>query len=447
MEPFRDNGDKSSYGFEDSALTYVLAECESCLTIKQNKYSGHAEIVLDVRNEPRIYIYGNYICDNMNDMLSLHGFDNDCEKELTINEVKVDGFRVGGGFTEDGFDLKWCPKRYPVHVSKKDISQITTVRIHLFNYMNLEYFNTDGENSDYVNKKHFFECKKFKVYFESVSEIAKAVEDIKEQRICKLTHTVEIFTESDYAFDFNEYKDIIDLMENFFTFIKGYRSYAVCPIGYSESGFVQSFSAPNRTMFGAFGCVNPEYPDTIKDLFPKFYASWISNVKMMRELIYLYIYSNETSSSDVSIIIICSALERLSYQILVVEKSLIGRNSFKKMPLSEKIRLLLEVMDIPRVEYDKLSIVNEFMSLNSIQDYPHLINSVRNSLVHPDINSPYEKTGIYHQVSQISLLYLELTMLAYIGFDGHYSNRLTDWGTGRVSVVPWRDDANSEEFN
>ncbi|GAB4117566.1 MAG: hypothetical protein Tsb0027_10260 [Wenzhouxiangellaceae bacterium] len=438
--------DIDPYGFADFYLEYVLAEYKSCLKINGNEYDGESRIVLDLKNDPRIYIYGDFTCKNMTDAMKLHFGDGDCEIELTVNDLIIRGFRIGGGFTESGFDLKWCPKWYPFHLQEKDISNITTVRIHLFNYMNLKYFTSEKETSADVNKKYFFECNKFKVYFRPVSEIDVVVKEINEYRTCKLTHTVEIFTGSDYAFDFNEYKNIIELMDNFFTFIKGRRIYGVCPIGLTESGFIQSFSAPNRTDYGAYGCINPEYPDSIKNLFPKFYASWLSNVKMMRELIYLYIYSNETSSSDVSIIITCSALERLSYQILVVEKSLMGRVSFRNMPLSKKIRLLLEVMDIPRVEYDKLSFVNEFMSLNTIQDYPYLINLVRNSLVHTDINSPYENSDIYHHVSQLCLFYLELTMLAYIGFDGHYSNRLTDWGTGRVSVVPWRDDANSDDF-
>lgn len=186
---------------------------------------------------------------------------------------------------------------------------------------------------------------------------------------------------------------------------------------------------------------DPHHSEQLEVLFGLFMRRWVINdwEKALRECIYWYVTANNLSTGiEAGIILTQAAIERLSYEFAVRERRLLGADGFKQLKASDRCRLLLSSLSVP------LDIPNECMDLKALasrlnwQDAPHALTEIRNSIVHPERKYREQLADVLYEAWNLSLWYLEMSILAICGYNGHYGNRLKRRFLGQVEPVPWK---------
>ena len=77
-------------------------------------------------------------------------------------------------------------------------------------------------------------------------------------------------------------------------------------------------------------------------------------------------------------------------------------------------------------------------TLEGWEDAPHAITEIRNSLIHPKDKSMGDMKAALDEAWNLSLWYLEMSILAICGYYGTYSNRLKQPWIGQTEDVPWK---------
>ena len=144
-----------------------------------------------------------------------------------------------------------------------------------------------------------------------------------------------------------------------------------------------------------------------------------------------YVYSNESSLADLSIILNQTALEVLT--------SLMPSGKGGK-PLGERIAQMLRIQGIdPQIPIN-CSTLTALAERYDFEHGPHMLVAIRNSMVHPDAKVDLSSMGEYREAKQLGLWYIELLLLRMIEYEGEYASRLIDvQRPGRTEFVPWTD--------
>jgi hypothetical protein len=131
-------------------------------------------------------------------------------------------------------------------------------------------------------------------------------------------------------------------------------------------------------------------------------------------------------------------LESLAFAHLVRSTQQLRPNQFKQPPVSEHIRRFLRDVGIPT------TIPRTFYGLRRVRantpwDGPAAIAWLRNDIVHANRHQVHGgRWKVWYQGWRLALWYLELAVLAVVGYDGRYRNRLSDEvHVGAVEPVPW----------
>lgn len=138
-----------------------------------------------------------------------------------------------------------------------------------------------------------------------------------------------------------------------------------------------------------------------------------------------------------NIITIQTALEMLSYIVLVEKEGIYTDAEYDSHPSNQNIRKLLEICKIDSEVPDEFNTDKEILS--RYKDSVDLITYFRNIVVHPskskrDFNIDFEDMW---NITLIGISYIELIILYLINYKGEYSNRFESYFFGDVSVVPW----------
>jgi hypothetical protein len=133
-------------------------------------------------------------------------------------------------------------------------------------------------------------------------------------------------------------------------------------------------------------------------------------------------------------------LESLAYAHLVKSTQKLAPNQFRRPPVADHIRHFLLDVRIPR------AIPRTFYGLRGVRadrnrtwDGPAAVAWLRNDIVHADRNRvDGRRWKVWEQGWRLSLWYLELAILAVVGYEGRYRNRLSDEvSMGVLEPVPW----------
>lgn len=163
--------------------------------------------------------------------------------------------------------------------------------------------------------------------------------------------------------------------------------------------------------------------------------------EVLNTAIYWYLRSNGAGSGagvDGGVILTQAALERVAWARLVQEWESVSEPGFRKLYASDQLRLLLSRMRVPRrIPATMTELLTLGQPLN--WDGPRALTEIRNSLVHPSKNQRAGGKRLpYFEAWNLGQWYLELSLLALIGFDDVYSDRtrLGAW-MGDVQELPW----------
>ncbi len=138
-----------------------------------------------------------------------------------------------------------------------------------------------------------------------------------------------------------------------------------------------------------------------------------------------------------NIISIQTALEMLSYVVLVEEEEFFSQSEYDSHIASHNIRSLLKKCKIDYSIPDGDCFSDEIKE--SFDDGVDLITYCRNSVVHPSKkkrNVDLEFEEIW-SVILLGVNYIELCILYIINYRGEYTNRFKDFYFGDIEIVPW----------
>lgn len=208
-----------------------------------------------------------------------------------------------------------------------------------------------------------------------------------------------------------------------------------------------------------------DYSNYITDPFPNCY-SWLPMVfnKDLRKLwctfyhlgdqeyvviervIDWYVKSNVRKESlDSSFISLQISFELLFNLIIIEKKKMIVEQAAEKLRASDKIRLLLSILNADANFPDKFyQILEPFLKINSqYNDFPYLFTEIRNSYTHASKNKRKNigvlKSNELLAVLNTGLYFVELLILYILGYKGIVSSRVSQkiWRGANEEKVPW----------
>lgn len=138
-----------------------------------------------------------------------------------------------------------------------------------------------------------------------------------------------------------------------------------------------------------------------------------------------------------NIISIQTALEMLSYVVLVEDESLLSQSEYDSRPANQNIRAFLKKCSIDNKIPESAHLPEDIIDF--FDDGVDLLTYYRNSVVHPSKRKRNIHLGFEDMWNTILLgvNYIELSILYIINYRGEYTNRFKDYCFGDVEIVPW----------
>jgi hypothetical protein len=188
----------------------------------------------------------------------------------------------------------------------------------------------------------------------------------------------------------------------------------------------------------------------IEELFPKFTQyidssnddSW-QEYEFLRRVVVTYNQANVSTYVPNSIILVQVAFETIAYQYLVERNKYMSKEGYTSLKYeADKFRLLFGYLgisaDVSNYSTDLAQKLSK--SGKTKYDIARLLTEMRNSYIHADNvqskNNALEGDDALQYLS-VLLHILELTILAVIGYQGYYRNRLKNPHPGEIERVPW----------
>ena len=246
------------------------------------------------------------------------------------------------------------------------------------------------------------------------------------------------------TFNISELHDLLHGLANFFSFALGRWAGPKLAIGidkegdrvFQQWGLGRCTSGNWQVSTSWFSVYEPE---VLTDVLPGFWSLWSKEIwrKSLREMIFWYVSANNTGNGvnvDSGLLFTQAALELLAWTYCIKDRCLVSERAFAAhggLNAADKLRLLVGSLGIPT------EIPEEMTSLRSKPgrawtDSMDAITDLRNKLVHPgDKNFPM---NTFYDAWRLSLWYLEMIVLRLSGYNGKYSNRISD---GAIELVPW----------
>jgi len=161
--------------------------------------------------------------------------------------------------------------------------------------------------------------------------------------------------------------------------------------------------------------------------------------------IHWYVEANSNAGAiEGSIVLAQTALELMSWVILVEDNAQFSATKFDKLRAAEKIGHLLDKQGIPLNVPSSLPALRQAANVfGSSKNGPEVFVSLRNGITHPK-KSKREKERLIQtrarwETLQLGLWYLELILLRLFSYNGDYYTRLKSGFPNEVrEAVPWR---------
>lgn len=140
-----------------------------------------------------------------------------------------------------------------------------------------------------------------------------------------------------------------------------------------------------------------------------------------------------------SIILAQTGLELICWVLLVEDIKSQNKEPFDKLSASKKFEALLGQMEIDTAIPNKLAELLALSSKKAWKNGPEAIAGYRNTIVHPKRRAKNADVVIdaSWEILELSLWYLELSLLYLFDYQGYYVNRINAKWAGVVEKVPW----------
>ena len=264
-----------------------------------------------------------------------------------------------------------------------------------------------------------------------------------------ITHVGKIEQRTGETFSVSDARQIDDALFFFLSFCRGIWVAPLLAVGFDADGkpvwdewreWKVERSRRVRSWFNSLSCTG------LVDVFPGFHRRWQDETwnEPSRLAIHWYVESNMCAGGvEGGTILAQAAFELLAWTLLVEDRKVLSEEGFKKLPASDKLRLLLSACEIPLAIPESMRQLSKVASSENWGDGPRAITEIRNALVHANPKNRKKVLGgdseARHEAWELSLWYLELVLLWVFDFRGDYSNRLFRHGCKgqEVEPVPW----------
>lgn len=432
-----------AYDFDSSESCIRLSTGTAEIIIDGVPYSCDGEVHLDFLPRPRIYLYGK--CNEaLTDALSMVITDQKKISSYSFNGKQIDGFVSS---IKDNV-YKWVPHSEPINGLGDESIKMTRVVFHLFNFVG--FFGTRRsiakKKTTYYAIEHVdFTSENWNVELKSLTSTRENLIKLKAEGGYQLTHIGEMKKTDETLFSGKDAAEYLNTLRFFFSFAMGCWCNPICAVGFDSSNNCvwESWSSPADTQHTQLSWFDPHHSSQLTTLFPGFISKWVDKKwnKTLHDCLYWYLQANQSERGiDIGIILCQTAIELLSYEFVVNDRQLLSAKGFKDLWASDKFRLLFSSLGIPLAIPDDCSKLKKLVSNNKQKwlDAPHVLTEIRNSLVHPDHKLCELNLNEYYETWNLSLWYLEMSILAICGYSEDYGNRLKQHWIGEIKNVPWK---------
>ncbi len=435
------------YDFQVKESSVLLHNYPVEVCIEKNFYKGNGEVRLELLPRAAIVFYA-YL-DNIPIYIKLSaGLDPESISSFYINGRYIDGFPKRISETSDKrYMIKWCPKSEPIIGIGGESTQIAKLIFHLYNFV--DFIGTRSSIEENGTTKHRIEHidlidDEWEIELKSLTFTRANIKELKEEGGFRLTHIGVIKRTDGTNISGNDAYAILNAIRFFLSFAKGGWCEPICAVGLNLAGdsIWESWSSPREPWCNPRSWFDPHNSKQLTSLFPGFMNFWKDEYwnEAIRECFYWYLNANYSPRGiDAGIILNQTAIERLSYEFAVNEKCLLTAKGFKDLKASDKMRLLFSSLDIPIDIPSETPELRNIASNNQLNwlDSPHALTEIRNSLIHPEKKNKKQFKDAYYEAWNLGLWYLEMGILAILGYKTTYGNRLKQKWVGEVEKVPW----------
>lgn len=270
-----------------------------------------------------------------------------------------------------------------------------------------------------------------------------------------ITHMGRVERDDHSPFSSEQVEDLLWCLHRFLSFTLGRWAGLALPIGLDQAGkrVFEQWGLPwavSGPWNGSLSWFDRNHSELLPAAFPGFMTLWKDETwgQAIRKVVYWYMRANEGgagSGVDTGLILSQVALEHLAWTYCVRDRKMVSAAAFSRRGLSasDRLRLLLSGLGVPAAIPDCLRALRSRPG-KAWDDGPDAITSIRNALVHPRENAKLPD-GAYREAWQLSMWFLDMTLLRLCGYNGTYGNRLRQRYSGHVEPVPWTQVAPREE--
>ena len=375
-------------------------------------------------------------------------FDDSLSPLFSFKGKRIEGFRGKCKSNSDTFELDWRPQSELLELCDMQSKTSVAAILHLFNFPDFQGDRHQATAAPAGCALLVLESEDWRIFLQSLPNNAthQAWERIRDEGGCFLTHVAKLERKDGEPFSWEDAREQRLLLANFLSFTKGGWCSTVCEVGLDAAGEKtwEAFASP-RLSDPPDSWFNPFKASQAELLFPLFAKRWQQSEEWkncLRSAIYWYLQANTSGGSpgiDAAIILAQSALERLAYHHLVVDKKMLLPEGIDRLKASDRLRQLFSSLNIPIGIDAATPDIQKGASRFEWVDAPHAITDIRNELVHPVRRK--QVNGCIVDAWKLSLWYLELSVLALCGYDDTYTSRLTAEYVTQSEKVPWGKEA------
>ena len=371
------------------------------------------------------------------ELLSLGGADSFLVSGAHISEP-VECFLNSTSHDDKGdLWIKLVPKRSPIFVDhSRGLIRVTAGVINLGHYLHRKGFTV---------RQFSLKDDQWVVDFTpAVEPVLVYPPKIQTKEYC-FTHQLELRKTDGSLFSAAEARDQLSLLCRFLSFCHGYWVSTALTCGIAADGTVameewglRQVSPWHRGM----NWLDEHTGDCMVELYPLFIAR--TRDQEWRETIEQAIYWNHRSEStfvgpDGGCVLVQTILERLAWQLLVIDKKSLSEDGFARLPAADQLRLMLSASSIPLEIPSSLAELRKLAKDLNWCDGPQAFVAVRNRIVHPPKKGGQQgRTWPFYEAYLLGKWYVDLAILSTCGYMGRHANRtrIHRW-VGEVEPVPW----------
>jgi hypothetical protein len=375
----------------------------------------------------------------------------------SLTELIIDGALFGKCFitkiqTSSNAESATIKGIFPGKALLKDTSiPVTSIK---FSVANLRSFNGTVTKAIENNKELFsnnrltFSHQGYIITLDKSTNFKKDYDSLESEGGYQILYAGEI-TSAKGSMKLADIDDLIHSFSTFITFLNGRRCSLLFLTGIYEDQLVWQDFTPRFTDQYQYVTSWPPLQSTVglNDAWQNFNTLWQNknHQNFITAAVHWYVEANSHAAfTEGSIVLTQTALELLYNWLIIENKGLIIGKDAESISASNKIRLILNTLEIPYQVPDSLSSLSKLVSDNKdIVDGPDSLVLIRNAIVHSQENKRKRLLEIpvkaKYEALKLGLWYVELALLYSFKFEGTYRSRVSKskWAGSDEEDVPW----------